>query len=229
MTSRDVYKKVIQAISKEKNLRGLQHRYQLKESIMKLGPAGFAFENYVAALLEYYGYRPDKIRAKISGTCISHEIDVIGIKDNKEYMIECKYHASRGIYTGLKVSLYIHARFIDTKPRFSGEIIFCNTKVSNNAKKYAQCIGQQIFSWRYPPSNSLETIIEKNNLYPVTILGLSQNELRMFSESNFMIAKDLLEHDKSHIAKITGISEKRIYNLQKLVEKILYPHQTSEI
>jgi len=223
MTSNDIYKKVLRAISEEKGLRALHQRYQLKDAIMKMGPAGFAFENYVASLLEYYDYQVTGIRSKIHGKCATHEIDLMGSKDNQQFLIECKYHSHRGVYTGLKESLYTHARFMDMEPKFSGEIIFCNTQVSDNAKKYAKCIGQQIFSWRYPASNSLEKIIEKHNLYPITILNLSQNELRIFSECNIMIAKDLLRYDDEKIARITGLSKKRIGNMQKLIEQIFYP------
>ncbi len=223
MTSNDIYKRVLHAISEEKELKALHQRYQLKEAIMRMGPAGFAFENYVASLLEHYGYHPIGIRSKIRGECAMHEIDLIGTKESKEYLIECKYHSNHGVYTGLKVSLYTHARFLDTGQRFSGEMIFCNTKVSTNAKKYAKCVGQQIFSWRYPAQNSLEKVIERNNLYPITILNLSQNELQIFSECNIMIAKDLLRYDEDKISRMTGISRRRISNLQKLIEQIFHP------
>jgi hypothetical protein len=223
MTSKDIYKKVLRTISEEKGLKALHQRYQLKDAIMRMGPAGFAFENYIASILEYYDYQTISIRSKIPGKCATHEIDLIGSTDGRKFLIECKYHSLRGAYTGLKESLYTHARFLDLQPKFSGEIIFCNTQVSNHAKKYGKCIGQQIFSWRYPASNSLEKIIEKYNLYPITILNLSQNELKIFSESNMMIAKDLLRYDESKIARMTGISKKRISNMQKLVEQIFYP------
>ncbi|MDH3312353.1 MAG: restriction endonuclease [Nitrosopumilus sp.] len=222
MTSNDIYKKVLCAISEEKGLKALHQRYQLKDAIMRMGPAGFAFENYVASILKYYDYQVAGIRSKIHGECATHEIDLIGNKDDRKFLIECKYHSVRGAYTGLKESLYTHARYLDMQPKFSGEIIFCNTQVSNHAKKYAKCIGQQIFSWRYPASNSLEKIIEKSNLYPITILNLSQNELRIFSESNMMIAKDLLRYDPAKIARMTGISKNRIINMQKLIERIFY-------
>ena len=224
MTSNDIYKNVLRAIAEEKDLKALHQRYQLKDSIMRMGPAGFAFENYIASLLDYYDYQVAGIRAKVKGKCASHEIDLIGMRKEKEFLIECKYHSCHGVYTGLKVALYTHARYLDTRPKFSGEIIFCNTKVSNNAKKYAKCVGQQIFSWRYPSTNSLEKIIEKYNLYPITILNLSQKELEIFSESNIMIAKDLLRYDENKISKMTGISKKRIRNLQKLVEQIFHPN-----
>lgn len=223
MTSKDIYKKVLRAISEEKGLKALHQRYQLKNAIMKMGHAGFAFENYIASILEYYDYQVLGIRSKISGKCAIHEIDLIGRKEEKKFLIECKYHSIRGAYTGLKESLYTHARFLDLQSKFSGEIIFCNTQVSNHAKKYAKCIGQQIFSWRYPGVNSLEKIIEKHNLYPITILNLSQNELRIFSESNMMVAKDILRYNEKRISKMTGISQKRIKNLQKLVKQIFNP------
>ncbi len=223
MNSNDIYKKVLCAISEEKGLKALHQRYQLKDAIMRMGPAGFAFENYIASILKYYNYQVTGIRSKIHGKCAIHEIDLIGTKNNKKFLIECKYHSVRGGYTGLKESLYTHARFLDMQPKFSEEILFCNTQVSNHAKKYAKCIGQQIFSWRYPASNSLEKMIEKYNLYPITILNLSQNELRIFSECNIMVAKDLLKYDVSKIARITGISKKRISNMQKLIEQIFYP------
>ena len=46
-------------------------------------------------------------------------------------------------------------------------------------------------------------------------------ELEKFSQNNIMIAKDLLKYKKSHLSKLTGISEKRIGNLTKLVEQII--------
>jgi hypothetical protein len=117
--------------------------------------------------------------------------------------------------------LYTHARFLDTSPKFNGEAIVCNAKVSENAKKYAKCIGQQIFSWRYPPDKSLQKIIEDYKLYPITILNLNFKELEKFSLHNIMVAKDLLKHKPGVLSKMTGISERRITNLSKLALQII--------
>ena len=38
-----------------------------------------------------------------------------------------------------------------------------------------------------------------------------------------MIAKDILRYDEKRISKMTGISQKRVRNLQKLVEQIFNP------
>lgn len=221
MGTSDIYKLVLQAISEEKDAMGLHQRYQLKEAIMRLGPSGFAFENYVSDLLKYYDLQVSGIRVKVPGKCAVHEIDLIGMLNSKQIMIECKHNSHRGTFIGLKVALYTHARFLDTSPRFSGEIIFCNTKISENAKKYANCIGQQVFSWRYPPEKSLERIIEQNKLYPITILNLTSKELDIFSGIGMMTAKELLEYDEVKLSKKTGIHIKRILNLQALVRKII--------
>src|SRR3989338_767884 len=215
MGTSDIYKLVLQAISEEKDAMGLHQRYQLKEAIMRLGPSGFTFENYVADLLKYYDLQVSGIRVQVKGKCALHEIDLIGMSNSRQFMIECKHNSHRGTFVGLKVTLYTHARFLDASPRFSGEIIFCNTK------KSANCIGQQVFSWRYPSEKSLEKVIEQNKLYPITILNLTSKELDIFSGIGMMIAKDLLEYDEVKLSKKTGIHTKRIHNLQALVKQIL--------
>jgi len=188
---------------------------------MKLGPNGFAFENYVGNILEHYGMPIKGIRKKIKGRCTIHEIDLIAISDKKKFMIECKHNSTRGGFIGLKVALYTHARFLDMNPKFDGEAIVCNAKVSVNAKKYAKCIGQQIFSWRYPPNQNLQKIIEDYKLYPITILNLNSHELKQFSNKNIMIAKDVLKIKPDALSRLTGLPEKRIYNLSKLVRQII--------
>jgi hypothetical protein len=212
---------VLIALSEEKEGAALKQRYQLKDAIMRLGHAGFMFENYIGEILTHSGFKVKNIGSKIKGKCIVHEIDLIAFTEHKRILIECKYHSKHGTYTGLKESLYTHARFLDTKFYFDEECLICNTKVSTHAKKYAKCIGQQIISWRYPPNNSLENIIEKNHLYPITILNLNSNELEIFSHHRIMLAKNLLDHTEYALSKKTGIKIKRIRNFQKLVQDII--------
>jgi len=218
--TKEIYKMVLLALGEEKEGTILKQKYQLKDAIMRLGPAGFMFENYVARILKYSDLKIKKIRAKIQGKCALHEIDLIAFSENKKVMIECKYHSSHGIYTGLKESLYTHARFLDLTPRFDEEYIICNTKISFQAKKYAKCIGQHVISWRYPEGNSLEKIIEENQLYPITILNLTVKEIKIFHSNNIMLAKDLLDHTDYDLVKTTGIKLQRIKNFQKLIRQL---------
>lgn len=167
---------------------------------MRLGPAGFLFEDYVSEILTYAGFKIKNKRIKINGKCARHEIDLIGNKENKKFLIECKYHSHHGVYTGLKEALYTHARFLDASDIFDEELIVCNTKLSFQAKKYAKCAGQQVISWHYP-AESLESIIEKNKLYPVTILNPTSGELQMFVQNRIIVAKDLLMCTEYELAK----------------------------
>ena len=68
----------------------------------------------------------------------------------------------------------------------------------------------------------ISATLETPDFPSITILNLSQKELKVFSESNMMIAKDLLRYDETKIARMTGISKKRISNMQKLIEQIFH-------
>ena len=219
--TRDIYRLVLRALSEEKGGTIIKQRYQLKDSIMKLGTAGYVFEDYVGEILKHSEFKVKKIRGKVRGECAVHEIDLIVFSKNKRMLVECKYHSKPGTYTGLKESLYTHARFLDTKHYFDAEYLVCNTKVSIQAKKYAKCVNLQILSWRYPPNNSLERIIEANHLYPITILNINSKEIGIFLHHGIMLAKDLLRYSEFELSKKTGINVKRIQNFQKLVQQMI--------
>ena len=219
--TKDIYQLVLQAISEQKGRLGLHHRYRLKEAIMNMGPTGFPFENFVSKVLSHSGFEILGIRSKIKGKCATHEIDLIGSSEGKKHMIECKHSSVRGSFIGLKVALYTHARFIDTSPNFDGEAIVCNVKISNSAKRYSKCIGQRVLSWRYPPNQSLERLVEDHKLYPITILNLNAKELEKFSSRNILLLQDLLKINENALVKQTGLSYRRIQNLSKLAQQII--------
>lgn len=154
---------------------------------------------------------------------MKHEVDIIAHSNptGKRYLVECKYHNSPGIYTGLKEALYTHARFLDLGELFNKEMIVCNTKVSDDVITYSKCIGQELLCWRYPHDKGLEKMIEDKGLYPVTILGLSPKELLALSQHKVMLAKDLLVVDMNKLSRETNISYTRLQRLQNLVRQIL--------
>ena len=230
MTTREVYQLVLKLLTQLETGGLTSHRYKLKESLMKLGPAGFVFENYVSRILEEQGYQIQNVRKTIQGRCVKHELDIIIYRPDlkKKSFVECKYHNFPGIFTGLKESLYTHARFLDLRDIFDGEILVCNTKVSSEVITYASCIGQQVISWRYPPNKSLEKMIQDKGLYPLTILPLTKNELFVISRNNIMVAKDLLSIDKYRLSAMTGISSDRIEKIQDITAQITSTFTQSE-
>lgn len=220
-TTRQIYKMVLHFLSENGN-RPARYRYRLKESIMKLGPSGFSFEAYVGQILKHFGYKIRSVGDRIQGRCVIHEIDLaLESSDGKRWLVECKYHNLPGRYTGLKESLYTHARFLDLADKFDDEMLVCNTKISPEAVTYATCIGQRLLSWRYPPQFSLEKMIEGKKLYPITILSPSRAELEVFAQNNLMIAKDLLDIDIGEFAQRTRIPIRRLVSLQRLTNQII--------
>lgn len=179
-------------------------KYGLKRAIMNLGPSGYFFERYMAAVLATYGYKT-KYNQFLQGKCVEHEVDIVAERDGKKYMIECKYHNQPGVKSDVKVVLYIYARFLDLKEahHFDEPVLITNTLCTTEAIKYARCAGLKIIGWHYPlGKESLEHYIESKKLYPVTVLTNLNNYLNQaFRESNIVLASNLLKFTPALLAK----------------------------
>ncbi|MBI4101475.1 MAG: restriction endonuclease [Candidatus Nealsonbacteria bacterium] len=227
-SSANVLQEVSRRLRRENPI--LAARYNLKRAIMDLGPTGFPFERYVAKILEAYGYRT-KVGQLVRGQCVSHEIDVVAQKGNEHFMIECKYHNTRGLRSDVKVALYTYARFLDVKKAwekipghrylFHQAWLVTNTKCTSQAVNYARCAGLKIVSWRYPRNESLEYLIEKKKLYPVTILFYLPRFLKeRLAQSGLMLVKDLIDYSVEDLAKTLGIQLNLARKLRQEAEKL---------
>jgi len=105
-----IYRKAYDMLRKRS--RSKAARYKLKKAIMELGPSGYPFERFVGAILEQQGFRSE-VGVVVEGKCVSHEIDVIAVKNSKLILVECKFHNRPGVKCDVKVPLYIHSRFRD--------------------------------------------------------------------------------------------------------------------
>lgn len=222
-------KKILQITLKilNREMPRVAAKYDLKFAIMRLGPAGFLFEQLVAELLSEYGYET-RVHSIIYGGCISHEIDVVAEKDGKRCMIECKYHNAPGIYTGVKEALYTQARFEDLLEgsksgkcqRFDQVWLVCNTKFSADVIAYALCKKIKLLGWKYPEEN-LRTMLEKKNLYPITVLRkLDSYSQKRLASVGLMFCKDLLKRDFSELRELTKIPPTRLKFLIQEAESI---------
>ncbi|MEN9604656.1 MAG: hypothetical protein RJB39_341 [Candidatus Parcubacteria bacterium] len=89
-------------------------KFSLKRALLEIGPSGFPFEEFIAAVWRRQGYTA--ITGQIVyGTCVSHEVDVIAWKPDELVMIEAKYHSDSGSRTDLKTALYVKARYDDIR------------------------------------------------------------------------------------------------------------------
>ncbi len=234
--AREVEKRIYDGISTEKILQMVLElleertlakaaRYDLKMALFRLGPAGYEFEKFVARLLREYGYKT-KTNVIIKGYCISHEIDVLAEKEGKLYMIECKFHNTPGIYTGVKEVMYTYARFLDISQSkamsFAQPWLFTNTKFSDDAKKFAKCREIKLTGWRYPSKESIEKLLEKRNLYPITILrSVSKREEEALINSGYVFCRDLFKENPKDISKNTEIRLKKIIEIVREAERII--------
>lgn len=210
ITTKQILEHLVKFLKREP---GVSERYDLKRAIMSLGPSGFPFEDFIARLLEFYGYDTNASN-KLKGRKIYHEVDVIA-KKKKKWMIECKYHNESGITTRLHPALYTYARFLDlSRHRFSGAWLITNTHCSLDAKRYAQGVGLKITSWKYPKKKSLRDLIEKKEVYPITILkSLPAKTRQKFYDLKLLVINDLLEKSVDWLVRETGLNEKRVNNV----------------
>jgi hypothetical protein len=192
-------------------------KYKLKKALMELGPSGFPFEKLVGKLFAHEGYAT-KVGVIVQGNCVQHEIDVIAQKDNKHYMIECKYHSDQGRTCNVKIPLYIQSRFLDVKAKWEHQEghetklhkggVYTNTRFTTDAIQYGKCVGLLLTSWDYPMGNGLKDRIDKLGLHPLTALTtLTKAEKTKLLDKDIVLCKEL--HENPALLRQIGIDKKR--------------------
>ncbi len=178
-------------------------RYNLKKALAELGPSGYPFEKYLAQLLALDGYQT-RNNIIMQGKCVTHEIDVVAVKNGTTYAVEAKFHNRKHLRSDVKVSLYVHSRYLDLLSTWKNQStklepwLITNTRFTLDARNYALCVGMKIMSWDYPTKNSLRERIERSQLYPITILEtINQHTLNVLIESGIVTYRQVLaETDK---------------------------------
>lgn len=230
MTTKEIYGIVFDLLKQENP--GLASRYNLREALFRLGPAGFNFEFYIAEVLKAYGYKaelPDILR----GACIQHEVDVVAEKNNRYFMIECKWRKTVEHFITAKDVLSTWARFLDLIdgsaiklcPHFDELWIITNSRFSHDASHYAQCKNIAVLSWNYPPDRPLPAWIDAKGLYPITALFRLGSELiPAFVEAKIMLVRDVAELSLDELKTRTKLSEKTLHPLIEEAKGILTIH-----
>ena len=201
------------------------HKYKLKEAIAALEPNFNEFEKYTEHLLRALGYKT-KWNLIIKGECVEHQIDVLAEKDGVAYMVECKHHVNPHRWCGLGTMLQTWAAFDDI---FKGENdhnlkavwLVTNTKFSAHAVRYATAKKMILTGWNYPAKQSLRDMIEKESLYPITILHTEKKKYEEFSNAGILLLKELVEASISELHRRTGIKENELRILKEKAAKII--------
>lgn len=198
-------------------------RYNLKKALFELGPTGFPFEQFIGELYSKQGYKTE-VGIIAKGCCITHEMDVIATKDNKQFLMECKYSHDQGNQINIQVPLYVRSRVEDIvnlreqQPEYK-ELLFTawvvtNARFSADSIKYSKCVGLNLLGWDYPKNNGLKNIIERVKVFPVTILKqLSSKEKQILIEQGIVTCPQLLSN--LLLLERLGLSKRKQQNLIK--------------
>ena len=154
-------------------------RYKLKKALMEMGPTGHPFEHFVGQVFKVLGYDVE-VAQILQGNCVTHEVDVIASKEKSQMFIECKYYLTTDKNANVQVPLYIRSRVDDivkfrkNKPEFEGFAlsggIVTNTRFTSDATSFGECSGLKLLSWDYPIDNGLKDIIDREKIFPITVL-----------------------------------------------------------
>lgn len=213
---------------------GIAVKYSLRRALSELGPDGFPFEKYIAALMEARGYHTltDQV---VYGHCVSHEIDVVAWKDgatpeqDELLMIEAKFHNEFGLKSDLKVALYIKARFDDLKQQtfeyggkkrsFTNGWLITNTKFTEQAIRYGECQGLKMIGWNYPKHGNLHHLIEESKLHPFTCLAtLSNTDKRKLLSKGVILCKDIAH--KPNVLDEAGVDKVKHTSIIKEIGQV---------
>lgn len=208
-------------------------KFNLKEGMRKLGPTGFPFEKFIGEIFKKLGFEV-RLNRYVSGRCLrSYEIDFLARKGNLIYIGECKYRNFSGerVHTGDALTNY--ARFLDIlkSSHFKSKkyqnfkirtIMVTNTKFTSRAVDYSRCVGIELLGWKHPRNKALEFLIEKESLYPITILPSLKGYLRdIFVSEKIMLVQDILRIDSQKFAKRLRIPVKHLYPLIREAQILL--------
>ncbi|MBZ9730979.1 restriction endonuclease [Salegentibacter sp. JZCK2] len=192
ISTKEIYNRAF-SLLKEGN-KTIASKYKLKTAIYELGPTGFPFEKFIAALLTHSGYKTATGKT-YQGKCVTHEIDVEAKTGTKLVLIECKFH-NAGRNCDVKIPLYIDSRFRDIKNfrnnghnklDFEEGWVVTNTRFTADAVKYAKCANLKLLSWDYPKGEGIKDRVDKLGLYPITVSTLLSER-----EKNFLLSRDVV-------------------------------------
>ncbi len=201
ITTKEIYAAAFSILKKRRNHSAA--KYKLKQAIMEIGPTGHPFECFIGKIMELQGYSVEVAKV-IGGYCVTHEVDVIATKGRDQFIVECKYGRSNDKSVGVQVPLYVKSRVDDIIRKrekikeFDGFVfhgmVATNTRFSSDSIAYAECSGLHLLGWDYPAGNGLKDIIDREKIYPVTILNsLTKPQKQTLLDKGIVICRQVTE------------------------------------
>lgn len=226
MPTRDIYQLVEAALKRRNTCAAC--RYGLRDALLRLGPAGFQFEKYIAALWAAQGYETE-LPEELEGGCVRHEVDVLARKDGKTFGVEAKFRNRVGDIVNLKDVMASYARFLDLLdgaalhrcPHLDEFWLTTNSAFSDRAEHFGRCKGLRLIGWNYPAGRGLASMIDRLAFYPLTIMkDLTKREFEAFSRADILLCKDLVREEATSLAHRTGLAQSRVEELLALAAEL---------
>lgn len=202
VTTKKIYSKAFSLLKRQSRLNAL--RYSLKQALLEMGPTGFPFEQLLGEIYRKLNYDV-QVGVMMEGRCVMHEMDLIATQNNTQVLGECKYSKDQGKTVSVQVPLYVHSRIEDIlkirekeekyeKFKFSG-LVATNTRFTVDSIQYAKCVGLELLSWDYPSGNGLKDLLEREKVFPITILqNLTKNQKTEIMEKKIVSCRQLFNN-----------------------------------
>lgn len=169
-------------------------RYGLARAIVELGPSGYPFERFVAAVLCAEGHDV-RVGVQLDGRFVSHEIDVEATDANgRTQLCECKFRNSEDGKVDVRTALYVYARSDDLRVRdYDHFWLVTNGRFTRDAWNYGTGMGLRLVSWLDPAGEGLKDRIERAGVHPVTCLThLRKKDKRALLRRDVVLCRELL-------------------------------------
>jgi len=230
ISTRELYEIAFSCLKNVKNT--FAARYSLKKALRDLGPDGFYFEKWVAKIYHEDGYQA-LTGQTLQGHAVTHEIDVIAVKENKLLAIECKFRNDIDAKISVTTPMYFMSRIIDLQdlsyPFFGQELkitegwLVTNAYFTSDSIKFAEYHKMNLLSWDYPEGHSLKVKVDNNGEYPITCLtSLTDENKSKLLKKQCILVKDILREPK-YLQDLTIDNDKKNKVLLEATELIESP------
>ena len=227
ISTRRILQMIYSRLKKRKPVMKLQVDLRRSLSLLRSAPD---FELFIQLLLSEHGYEvtPNQI---VKGRCMEHEVDAVARKNGKTCIVEVKHHYKYHTPTSLDVSRISRAVLEDVTEAYElglnnlkidYAMIVCNTKLSEHAKRYADCRGISHIGWSSPPDHDLQTMIQEKKLYPITLLkGLNAETRNTLANNGVILLKQLTDKTLKDLRRQTGVSKEKLGSIVDKARTIL--------
>ena len=227
VTTGKIYARAYKIFRRKKSSGAM--RYKLKKALYRMGPTGYPFEHLIGELFRRQGYKVE-VGQVVEGITITHEMDVIATKDREQNLMECKFAHDQGNRLSVQVPLYVHSRVNDIVEKRQQQDqyknlsftpwVVTNARFSSDSLEYSRCKGIELLGWDYPKDNALKDILEREKIYPVTILKhLNKKEKQRLMENGIVTCAQLM-NEPDRLNQL-GLSKKKQSSVKKELEEII--------